>query len=139
MQITGIPVLHPRDHDPAAVGCKDCLFRVEINPVIHALICLRHKSSCLTVVLPDQAESPVAIVIFQSVRQHVHRARQDHLFAVQFKEIRTLPHSPDPVSVDRELFLKFPVVRIPSREQQYLSALLFFVDHRGSQKAVRIF
>ena len=138
VQVAGIPVLHPRDHDPASVGCEDCLLRVEINPVIHALIRLGNKSSGLGIVLPDQAESPVAVVIFQSVRQHIHRAGQDNLFAIQFKQVRTFPHSSDPVPVDRKLFLEFPVVGILCRKQQDLSALLFFPDHRGSQKPVRI-
>ena len=138
MQVAGIPVLHPRDHDPAPVGCKDSLFRVEIHSVIHTLISLRYKPACLRVIVSDQAESPIAVMIFQPVRQHIHRACQDHLFAVQFKEIRAFPHSPEAVTVNGKLSLKFPVVRILCREEQDLSALLFFVDHCSGQKTVRI-
>ena len=42
--------------------------------------------------LADQAECAIAVVILKSLRQHILRAAQQHMFSVQFEEIRTLPH-----------------------------------------------
>ena len=49
VQVTGIPVLHPTDHDPPAIRRHHRLRRIEVNPIIDRLIRLLMEFLCLLI------------------------------------------------------------------------------------------
>ena len=119
---TGVPVLHPAHHDPASVRSQHGLGSIKVNPIINGLLLLLRKCERLPVIFSDQAERSVSVVKFKALGQHILGAGQQHPFAVQFKEIRTLPHFSDPVPVFRKYLFILPSERVLAGEKQDLPA-----------------
>ena len=123
VQVAVVPVLHPADHDAAAVGGEHGLGRVEIKTVVHGLIKLLREGLGLIVPGPDHAEGAVAVVVLETLWQHVLGAGQQHLLSVQLEEIRALPHETQTEVVLHQGLHKRPVNGIVAPVQKHLPAV----------------
>ena len=123
VQVAGIPVLHPADHDPAAIRRENGLRCVKINSVVDGMIGLLLENFLILIVFSDHVESTVPVVIFKSLREHILRAGEEDLLSVQLKEIRALPHKTEPVIVLHKRFNEFPVDAVLALIEKHPSAV----------------
>ena len=135
VQVAGIPVLHPADHDPAAIRRENGLRCVKINSVVDGMVGLLLENFLILIVFSDHVESTVPVVIFKSLREHILRACEEDLLPVQLKEIRALPHKTEPVIVLHKRFNEFPVDAVLALIEKHPSAVSDPVV--GDQTAVR--
>ena len=118
----GIPVLQPADHHAPSVGHEYGLRGVEVDAVIDGLVLLLLEHAGLFVEVPDQAQGPVAVVVFEALRQHILRTGEQHPFPVQREKVRALPHPAEAAVIFRQFRLVGPVEAVPAFKQQDLSA-----------------
>lgn len=124
VQIAGIPVLHPSDHDPMSVRSNHCLGRIEVDAIVNGLIKFFVEGIRCFIVAADDADGSVSVVVFKSLGQHVLGTYQENLFPVQFKEVRAFPHFAEAsVILEQDLF-KFPFQPVRTAEQQDLSVFV---------------
>ena len=107
--IAGIPVLHPCDHDPAAIRRQQGLGGVEVNAVVDGLTVFIGKMLFTLVRMADEAQGAVTVAEFEALRQHILGAAQQHLLAVQHKIVGALPHQAEALVVFDQDALKFPM------------------------------
>ena len=138
METAGIPVLHPPDHDTAAVRCENRLRRIEVNPVIGGVVGFRDEAPAAFVTMTEQVEAPVAVVVFKILRQHVLGAGKQHVGAVQCEEIRTFPHQSEAVLILRQRPREGPVGKVVAPVFQNPSAFTRkIVGDQGAPAAFR--
>ena len=90
----GHPVLHPGDHDPAAVRSDHRLRSVEIKTKVdRATACLiKCKGGNLLSALTDKVHGLAFFGKHASLPVFVQLACQEETDAVQIKDVRTFPH-----------------------------------------------
>ena len=66
-----VPVLHPGNHNSAAVRCQQRLCCIKIKTIIDCMYRFFQKTTVFSVKLPDMAGSPVARMKFHTGRMHV--------------------------------------------------------------------
>ena len=120
-----VPVLEPADHHAASVRHQHRLRCIKVDAVIDGLIMLFVKTACCLIVISDQAQSPVAVVILKSLRQHILRTGEQYPASVQEKEVRAFPHPAEPAVVLCQLPLIGPVQAVCTGIRQYLAAPVF--------------
>ena len=135
MQVAGVPVLHPADHDTSPVGGEDRLRRVEVDAVVHGVVGLFREDTGIVIAVAQQVEGPVPVVIFKALRKHVLGAGQQHVVSVETEEIRALPHEADAVMILRQRADEAPMNGILAAVLQNLPALAEAVV--GDQSAER--
>ena len=123
MQIAGIPVLHPADHDTPSVRCEHRLGSVKINAVISRMVALLHKFAVFFVIGSHKIERAVAVVVFQSTGKHVLCTGQQHIFSVKLKEIGTLPHFSELMIIFHQSLHERPVNSVLTAIEEHLTAV----------------
>ncbi len=134
MEVAGVPVLHPANENPPPVRGENRLGSVEVDAIVNGVVGFLREGLRLLVKTAQQIERAVAVVILQSLGQHIHGTGQQHVFSVQLKEVRTLPHPSDAVAVLRQYPDEIPVEKIRAAVEQQLSPLAGLVV--GNQGAV---
>ena len=109
---TCIPVLHPANHNSSAVRCFHCLHCIIVDTIVYCLVLFRNKGLGFLIKFTDKAKSSISIVILKAFRKHILRTYQHHIFSIQCKEIRALPHFSEAAIIRKHNRFKFPVISI---------------------------
>ncbi len=73
---------------------------------------------------PDQAQRPVSVMIFKSLRHHILGAGNQHCLTIQHKEVRAFPHPAETALVGGQDPLEFPRKSVRAAVKKNLSVVL---------------
>ena len=115
------PCLHPGHHHSSAVRREHGLWSVKVNPAVNGLYGFSVECMRCFIIRSGNTERTVSHMIFQAFRHHRHGAYHQHMLSVQFKEIRTFPHSSQLFAAGIQNVQEFPVESVLASEQKNIA------------------